>query len=1184
MSSAAPLSLRSVSWPRFLRAPDGQLVARLYEPALRRAVRYDRCCAYFSSSVLAAAASGFGAVIQRIVDGAITEKPALRLLVNEELAAADVRALLEANDNAPLISALLARLGTPETALQKSRLEMLAWLSRDGWLEMKVGVMRQGDGILHAKFGLFIDEADEAVIFAGSGNESANGIRGNYEKLEISESWDDPERHAHFREEFDLLWSGDDPAVFAVSLPDAVRDALIKMAPEVPPVAEPEDNFLRQRAAMMWGYALEAPYMPDGGAATCDSMAPVTLWPHQRNVVAETAAAWPEGRLLCDEVGMGKTVEAILSLRRLLAGRGVKRALILPPANLLPQWQGELREKGGLLVPRMEGPKTLIWPDGTKQSISGIAEALDEPLLLLSRETARSEGNLPALLSAAPWDVVLLDEGHAARRASQIEGEFNAPTLLLGLLRQMQTKCQARSFMILSATPMQTHPWEPWDLLQVLGEGGLWLSGFHIVRRFYMALASLDRGALPRSEGMALARILAATPQCPPAPASLNLPPLDDADAFAKALRFLPAPSRQEAVRWLRDCSPLAKRMHRNTRRTLRTYFEMGLLDRPPPTREVKDDPFDFDTSEERAVYEAVSKYIDRRFDELENQKPGKGFVMTIYSRRAASSPVALRKSLERRATGLKAVIAQHAPDPSVVDFEDSQELEDLLNVKLTSALPETPEEARAELSEIDDLLERIAALGALDSKRDRLVERTKQLTSDGRAVLIFTGYSDTMSYLRDALVGAFGASVASYSGEGGAFRSENRWISASKELVTKALREGTIKVLVCTDAASEGLNLQAAGALVNFDLPWNPSKVEQRIGRIDRIGQELPVLPVVNLYLKHSVDERVYRALASRCGLFETFVGPMQPVLSHALRMLIGHEEVDEEALVRAADEIRANPTIMQAFPEDEPIPLSPEPALISVSDTEALLAALDGTGVQVTAESNALHRIGDGPLRFVTNPAAMHVSTEGVFVDGLDQRQHAIWQQLQQPGERLPLLLVSAELEGFRATRCVWLNDEGMHDVNSFAHLQALLNTWDGKEVPKREWQAARATMSADVRSIVATRAERFAAAMGSKATAQNEAARHRLIDELGRLLICIEPDTDDLNGKFHRLASEQTPTAHRLQNVFQRLGGYPNWEVQHVAELREFRDNLVPSQIKTRLTGRELDAALADPRWPQ
>lgn len=1182
MNPSAPPSLRDATWPRFLRAPDGQLVTRLYEPGLRCAVRYDRCCAYFSSSVLAAAASGFGVFIQRILDGAITQKPALRLLVNEELAEPDVRALLDAGDEAPLVDVLMARLGTPENALQKSRLEMLAWLARDGWLEMKVGVMRHADGILHAKFGLFVDAASEAVVFAGSGNESAKGIRGNYEKLEISRSWDDPERHAHFRDEFELLWSGDDPAVAAVSLPDAVRDALIKLAPEAPPIAEPEDNLRRRRAAMLWSYAMEAPYMSDGGAATCDAMAPVTLWPHQRHVVAETASAWPEGRLLCDEVGMGKTIEAILALRRLLAGRGVKRALFLPPANLLPQWQAELREKGGLRVPRLEGPRTLIWPDGTKQPVTGLAEALEQNLLLLSRETARSEGNLPALLEAAPWDVVLLDEGHAARRATQIEGEFNAPTLLLGLLRQMQAKGQAHSFMILSATPMQTHPWEPWDLLQVLGEGGLWLSGFHVVRRFYEALASADSGALPRAEGLAVARILAATPHCPPAPAGLSLPPLTDSDSFAQTLRFLPAASRQAVVRWLRDCSPLTRRMHRNTRRTLRKYFEMGLLDRPPPSRDVRDVPFDFETAEEREVYEAVTRYIDRRFNELEYQKPGKGFVMTIYRRRAASSPVALRQSLERRAAGLKAVIAQHAPDPSILDLEDAQELEDLLNVTLTSALPESPEEARAELVEVQELLERIAALGALDTKRDLLVARTKELTGDGRAVLIFTGYSDTMSYLRDALVGAFGSAVASYSGEGGALLSANGWASASKEIVTKALREGRIKVLVCTDAASEGLNLQAAGALVNFDLPWNPSKVEQRIGRIDRIGQELPVLPVINLYLKHSVDERVYRALASRCGLFETFVGPMQPVLSQALRMLIGRAEVDEEALARAADEIKADPTLMGAFPEDKPVPLDAENGLISLQDTEALLAALDGTGVRVTAESNTLHRIGDGPLRLVTHPSAVTASAEAACVDGLDRRQHAIPRQLLQPGERLPLLLVSAEKDAFRVALCAWLGHAGLQEVKSFADLKSFVLNWDGLEVPLGAWQAARTQLRLTAQANVAEMRGRAAIQATTMKTAQIDAARLRLVDELGRLLMCFEPDTDDLNGKFHRLASDQTPTAHRLQNVFRRLGAYPDWEAHQIADLRAFRSELAPNQIKTRLTGREVDAALADPRW--
>jgi hypothetical protein len=82
--------------------------------------------------------------------------------------------------------------------------------------------------------------------------------------------------------------------------------------------------------------------------------------------------------------------------------------LILPPANLLPQWQGELREKGGLRVPRLEGPRKLVWPDRSEEAVSSLAEALERPLLLLSRETARTEGNLPILLAARPWDLVLL--------------------------------------------------------------------------------------------------------------------------------------------------------------------------------------------------------------------------------------------------------------------------------------------------------------------------------------------------------------------------------------------------------------------------------------------------------------------------------------------------------------------------------------------------------------------------------------------------------------------------------------------------------------------------------------------------------------------------------------------------------------------------------------------------------
>lgn len=107
------------------------------------------------------------------------------------------------------------------------------------------------------------------------------------------------------------------------------------------------------------------------------------------------------------------------------------------------------------------------------------------------------------------------------------------------------------------------------------------------------------------------------------------------------------------------------------------------------------------------------------------------------------------------------------------------------------------------------------------------------------------------------------------------------RWKTVTKDVITRALRTGSLRVLICTDAASEGLNLQSASAVINYDLPWNPSKVEQRIGRVDRIGQASRDVRVTNLYLNHSVDDGVYRLLRERCVVFEYFVGAMQLVLA---------------------------------------------------------------------------------------------------------------------------------------------------------------------------------------------------------------------------------------------------------------------------------------------------------------
>lgn len=337
-----------------------------------------------------------------------------------------------------------------------------------------------------------------------------------------------------------------------------------------------------------------------------------------------------------------------------------------------------------------------------------------------------------------------------------------------------------------------------------------------------------------------MAALICADPEFPPPP--IATVQTSDLDAVARLIAFPPPAQREAVARWLRQGSPLARRMHRNTRGSLRRYYELGLLSAPPPVRRVQDIAFDFAESAEREVYEAITRYIKRRFRELEEEKPGKGFVMTVYRRRAASSLWALQRSLERRREGLRRVAERRAGDPQLpkqdaperVEEEDLSEAEERTGI--SAALPEDPQVARRELEEVERLWEQLRALGGRDSKRDRFFEVLRQVTDDGRAVLVFTEYTDTQDYLREQLETHYGASLACYNGDGGAVFEQGQWKGVTKDVITRRLNEGRLRVLICTDAASEGLNLQAAGAVINYDLPWNPSRVEQRIGRIDRI------------------------------------------------------------------------------------------------------------------------------------------------------------------------------------------------------------------------------------------------------------------------------------------------------------------------------------------------------------
>jgi hypothetical protein len=700
-------------------------------------------------------------------------------------------------------------------------------------------------------------------------------------------------------------------------------------------------------------------------------------------------------------------------------------------------------------------PTTLVWPDERTDRVSGLAEAIERDVLLMSRETARTENNLAVLLAARPWDLVVLDEAHAARRRKQEEGEFNSGTLLLTLLRFLQLRRRARGILLLSATPMQTHPWEPWDLLAVLGEGGRWLSDFSEARDFYTMVAAVRNGQCDletaRKEGV----LIVADPQFPRADGDQSGGA--DLDTIARRLAFSPPSQRQQVAQWLRRGAPLARRMHCNTRDTLRHYYERGLLSDSPPRRRVQDIIFDYTDPAERRLYNAVGQYIARRYDELEREKAGKGFVMTIYRRRASSSPLAIERSLERRRDGLLRVVQRKAYDldlscqdvPDAVDQDDLAEGEGTGYV--SAALPSDPKVARAELAEVEHVLDLLRALHGRDSKRACFFDVLRHITEDGRLVLVFTEYADTLQYLRDTLMDHYGRTLGCYSGDGGQLWDGGDWKSVTKDVITAALQGEKLRVLLCTDAASEGLNLQAAGAVINYDLPWNPSKVEQRIGRVDRIGQRCPTVLVVNLFLKDSVDDRVYRVLRVRCGLFERFVGAMQPVFARARRMLLGQDPADLETLTIAAEQVKRDPVAGETYlesPEDaglnDQVPLSRQ-------QIEAALSYLNGNfGFQVESDILTGTHVISGP-GFSMATLSCKIETlehdhQVLPLPPFEPRLRELGDRLLRPGERLPLVIGSHQQRAFRRSLTYWVSDDAIVPVETMADLLRRVETWTG------------------------------------------------------------------------------------------------------------------------------------------
>ena len=554
--------------------------------------------------------------------------------------------------------------------------------------------------------------------------------------------------------------------------------------------------------------------------------------------------------ILADEVGLGKTIEAGLIIKELRARGLLERVLIVVPASLQLQWQSELKSKFN------EEFEVL---DGAALRFLGRGKAnpwMARQNVICSLPFAASPKRAEQIIEAE-WDLVVFDEAHRVRRT--LLGASKIRTTQAYRLAD-ELKDQVNGLLLLTATPMQVHPFELYSLIELV-EPGLFpaFSTYNTRRGFLPRLNALMRdlkgwNALSDSERSSAVRAHAELLD------ELGIPP-------GSALRTL-SDDRQRVrlMDVLVDKHPLAGALVRNRK------AEVGGF----TPREARRVPVELE-DDELTLYQDVTSYLREGYNQARAKRnTALGFVMVTYQKMLASSSNAVKQSFRRRIAKLKGQLNDAAATAKPVSENRLEELRDA--EEATTALTELESAADPgglllEIKQLEDLVERLGHVH--DSKAETLLTALDAVFGDHpqEKVVVFTQFIETQEFLAAALRHN-GYTVSVFNGQ---------MSLDEKEEAVRSFKAQD-QVLISTEAGGEGRNFQFCHLMVNYDLPWNPMRVEQRIGRLDRIGQKYPVR-IYNLFCEDTVEERVLEVLDRRIGLFEESVGSLDPILGDVER-----------------------------------------------------------------------------------------------------------------------------------------------------------------------------------------------------------------------------------------------------------------------------------------------------------
>lgn len=839
---------------------------------------YDRIAGYFCSSLLEVAGEQLESVAGEV-----------RMVCNSDLTRADVETARAAQMGVRRAwctfepEKLLDGAGVPV----RERYARLFKLLHSGKLRVRV-LPDSAFGLVHGKAGVITMADGSKTCFMGSANESRSAWRMNYELV-----WEDtsPEAITWVQEEFDALWGS--PA--AVPLADFVIEDIARLS---------ERKLVR--SVREWAGAEDQ--TPDPAPAVIESPVyrqEVGLWEHQKYFVKlvfeEHHGPMQKARfVLADQVGLGKTLQLAMSAL-LIALTGEKPILVVCPKTLLWQWQGEMRDLLGMPSAVWDGrhwvdERGIEYPSSGPESIRKCPRRVG----VVSSGLITRGSEVVDLLLGQSYECVILDEAHRARRrnlGANRDGEAPQPNNLLKFMYRVAEK--TRSLLLATATPVQLRPIEAWDLLDVLSRGdeSVLGNGWSRWRRTPDCLdLIMGRENLPNSvpEQWEWVR----NPLPPKVEhrdfgilrRRLDIPD-DHAVVPGQDLDRLRPPDRSRLSemfpRFAREHHPFIRRIVRRTREQLENQIDpethepllqkisvrlLGEGDKdairlPPYLRE---------------AYELAEEFCEK----LGERMKAAGFLKTLLLRRVGSSIHAGLRTAEK-------LLAEWEDIEEDIDEDEEDEASGEL------AAVAGAEFSRSLTSEERHLLERfVAALRANQERDPKYVVVRQCLLERGwlrMGCIVFSQYRDSIQWLAEQLSEELDDEmIAVYSGPTtSGIMLGGEWAPRARDDLKLMVRRGEIRLMLGTDAASEGLNLQRLARLINLDLPWNPTKLEQRKGRIQRIGQIHDTVEVYNMRYKDSVEDRVHELLSDRLQDIFSLFGQIPDVLEDAwVAMALGEKE----------------------------------------------------------------------------------------------------------------------------------------------------------------------------------------------------------------------------------------------------------------------------------------------------